>query len=120
MAQVGKTRQVIHSCSQSVVLNVGQPLIFGKARLPKPEANVKRVSVDILRKDPAPQEQCPVTSVCEQSSSDRDIASLFDFVVPDEEIVKDGGIDSVILQNNTVFINVEAPVSFITAELSSL
>ena len=29
-------------------------------------------------------------------------------------------VDSVILQNNTVSINAEAPVSFVTAELSSL
>ena len=88
--------------------------------MPKPEANVKRVSVDILRKDPAAHEQCPITSVCEQSSIDYDIASLFDSFLPVEETVKDSIIDSVILQNNTVSINVEAPVSFITAELSAL
>ena len=41
--------------------------------------------MDILRKDPAPQEQCPITSVCEQSSIDYDIASLFDSFVPVEE-----------------------------------
>ena len=40
---------------------------------------------------------------CEQSSSDYDIASLFDSFVPVEETVKDGSIDSVILQNNTVY-----------------
>ena len=44
--------------------------------------------------------------MCEQSSSDYDIASLFDYVVPVDVNVRDGSIDSVILQNNTVSINV--------------
>ena len=34
--------------------------------------------------------------------------------------LKDPKVDSVILQNNTVSINAKAPVSFVTAELSSL
>ena len=70
--------------------------------------------MDSLRMDPAPQEQCPVTSVCKQSSSDHDIASLFDSLVPVKENVNDGSIDSVILQNNTVSINVEVPVSLLS------
>ena len=57
---------------------------------------------------------------CEQVYSDFGIASLFDCVMPFANgcDLNEPKVDSVILQNNTVSINAEASVSFVTAELS--
>ena len=62
------------------------------------------------------------TSACEQGYSDFGIASLFDCAMPSVKRcdLDKPNVDSVILQNNTVSINAEAPVSFVTAELSCL
>jgi len=46
--------------------------------------------------------------------------NLFDSVMPSNKNMDNGGVDSTILQNNTVSVIAETPVSFITAELSSL
>jgi len=50
------------------------------------------------------------------------IASLFDCDMPSVNgcDLAEPTVDSVVLQNNTVSINAQAPVTFVTAELSSL
>ena len=50
------------------------------------------------------------------------ISSLFDCVMPSVNgcDLEEPKVDSVVLQNNTVSINAEAPLSFVTAELSYL
>jgi len=64
-------------------------------------------------------------SVCKQSNGDYRIASLFESVIPSVKNVNDCDldepkVDSVVVQNNTVSINAEAPDLFVTAEYSSL
>jgi len=80
------------------------------------------VSVGILRNEPAIKEQSLVASAYEQGTSDFGIASLFGCVMPSVNgcDLDEPKIDLVILQNNTVSINAEAPVSFVAAESSSL
>jgi len=100
------------------------PQLLGKAT-PKQEANVGRVGVGVPRNEPALKEQSFVASACEQDRSDFDIASLFHCGRWHKTSVNgcdldESKIDSVILQNNTVSVNAEAPVSFVTAELSFL
>ena len=53
------------------------PHLLGKTPF-KPEANVSRVGVGVLRNEPALREQSSVASACEQGYSDFGIASLFD------------------------------------------
>jgi len=91
----------------------------------KPEANASRVGVGVLRNEPALKEQSFVAPECEQDRRDFGLASLFDCgkwhnTFADGCDLKEPKVDSVILQNNTVSFNAEAPVSFVTAELSSL
>jgi len=80
------------------------------------------VGVGILQNEPAIKEQSLVASACEQDNSDFGIASLFDCVMPSVNgcDLDEPKIDSMILQNNTLSINAEAPDSFVAAELSSL
>ena len=89
---------------------------------PEQEANASRVGVGVLRNKPALRQPSPVASACEYDRSDFGIASLFDCVMPSVNgcDLNEPKVDSVILQNSTVSINAEVPVSFITAELSSL
>ena len=89
----GSTRHFRQNC----------PQLLGKTPF-KPEANVSRVGVGVLRNEPALKEQSLVTSVCEQGRSDFVIASLFDCVMPSVNgcDLDKPNVDSVILQNNTV------------------
>ena len=89
MVQVGEVIQATHLFPETVVLSVGRPVIFdkncpqllGKTPL-KPDANVSRVGVGVLRNEPALREPSPVASACEQGYSDFGIASLFDCAMP--------------------------------------
>jgi len=85
----------------------------------KQEANVTRVG--ILRNNPGLKEQSTVATACEQSDN-YGIASLFDCAMLSVNgcHLEESNVDSVVLQSNSVSINAEAPVSFVTAELSSL
>jgi len=60
-------------------------------------------------------------SAWEQSNNDYGIASSFDCDIPCVNgcDFHEPKVDSVIFQNNTVSTNDEAPVSFVTAELSN-
>ena len=74
----------------------------------------------VLRNEPALRDPSPVVSACEQGCSDFGIASLFDCAMPSANRYDWDKPSVDILQNNTVSINAEATVSFVTAELSSL
>ena len=108
-------------CGATTHIQINCPQLLGKTPF-KPEANVSRVGVGVLWNEPALKEQSLGTSVCEQCYSDYGIASLFDCAMPSASKydLDKPNVDMVILQNNTVSINAEAPVSFVTAELSSL
>jgi len=63
-------------CGAATHIQINCPQLLAKIT-PKSEASVSRVGVGILWNDPAPKEQSPIASVCEQS----DIALLFDCVM---------------------------------------
>jgi len=131
VVQVGEVIKFTLLFPENVVLSVGRPVIFGTAAhncLVGPHLNRRLMlvvwvwTVGILRNEPAIKEQSLVASACEQGNSDYGIASLFDCVMPSVNGcgLDEPKVDSVIFQNNTVSINAEAPVSFVTAGLSSL